>query len=817
MTTSERWRRVQELCEALEGTADPREWDARLCKLEPADASIRAEVIALLEAVREEEAVRLATGGVVADPAPSGPEGLPGLALHEVLGAGGSSTVYRAVRTVGHASQSVAVKVFHSGRGSHPEQKRRFVREQRILAALTHPAIVRLLDAGVSEGGSGQPYLVMELAEGEPITQYCDRMRLGLRERIQLLWTVCDAVAAAHRRLVVHLDLKPSNILVTPAGEVKLLDFGTAQLMDEAAELAVTSQMTPLYASPERLRGEAASVACDVYSLGLILYECLSGGWPFAGRSSILGVAERAAGATAIRPLEAQVTAEAAEFRGGLAAAKVRSELEGDLSAICAKALAYDAADRYGAVSELADDLRRYLDGHPVAAHPSQGWTYRAGKFLRRHRWSVTAAALLAMVIGTAGGYSYVQSRKAAREAERALITRNFVIGILSMATSDSSAEKGMSLRKFLEIAERRVNAELKHEPLIAADLEIALANAYIGDGDAADADRLLDSGYKRVEGKPGGYSRQAHILVRRGFFRYLAGKRQEAEGLTRDAIRRWEAQPREFSPELASETLLQAWRNLNYLNPGTREGLLYLRRALELAPGDDQPSFGFWRTQGQIALASAYLTSEFQPQEAYRFIGQAIAKLREDPAESSELGLALLFQTMAARYLGKFAEEEATAREMVAISTRLTGPDSQATVTNAAHWAMSLADLGRFDEAYTEAIRLLEAKRKFHPKRASTLLWTNLHPAAYSACRLRKFGECEALAREALETLGPSPDPNDYRYHDGRAILGLALAGQGKGGEARVLIESSLRFNAGRNRVLPYAGLLAETLARIR
>jgi serine/threonine-protein kinase len=817
MTASERWRRVQGLCEALEGTVDPREWDARLRELEPADASIRAEVIALLEAVREEEAVRLATGEVVADPAPLGPEGLPGLDLHEVLGAGGSSTVYRAVRTVGQASQSVAVKVFHAGRGSHPEQKRRFVREQRILAALTHPAIVRLLDAGVSEGGSGQPYLVMELAEGEPITQYCDRMRLGLRERIQLLLTVCDAVAAAHRRLVVHLDLKPSNILVTPAGEVKLLDFGTAQLMDEAAELAVTSQMTPLYASPERLRGEAASVACDVYALGLILYECLSGGWPFTGRRSILGVAERAAGTTEIRPLAEQATAEAAELRGGLTAERARSELAGDLAAICAKALAFDAAERYGSVADLADDLRRYLDGHPVSAYPSQGWPYRAGKFLRRHRWSAAVAGVFALVIAAAAAYSFAQTRRAAEEAERTLITRNFLIGILSMATSDASAEKGMSLRKFLEIAERRVHSELKREPLIAVDLDIALANAYIGDGDAVGANRLLAEATRKVRGIPGGYARQAYILTRRGFFEYLAGKRSEAEATTREAIRMWEARQTEFTPEWASEVLLQAWRNLNYLNPGTREGLPYLHRALELSPGDGRPTFGFWRTQGEISLASAYLTSEFRPQEAYRLVKQAVSKLRDDPAENSELAIALLYQTMAARYLGKFEEEESAAREMVAISSRLTGPDSQSTVTNAAHWAMSLADLGRFEEAYTEAIRLLAAKRKFHPKRGSTLLWTNLHPAAYAACRLRKFGECEALASEALKTLGPSPDPNDYRYHDGRAILGLALAGQGRGAEARPLIEEAVRFNAGRNRVLPYAQLLTETLARVR
>ncbi len=310
-TAGERWRRVQALCETLEVVPSSSRLE-RLRALEP-DADIQRETIALLRALDDEARERREHR--VADPA-ADPVSLPaeigGVRIEARIGTGGSGDVYRGVRRTNGAEQIVAIKQFHSHRAG-PDDLERFAREQRMLAALTHPAIVRFFDAGLS--ADGRPYLVMELAEGWPIVQFSDDRQLGLADRLALFLIVCDAVQSAHERLILHLDLKPSNVIVTREGHVKLVDFGTAKLADPSLELTRTEPLTVQYASPERLRGEPVSVACDVYSLGLILCELLSGGWPYARRESIVAIAERAAGTAPLVPLARLVTADAARRR----------------------------------------------------------------------------------------------------------------------------------------------------------------------------------------------------------------------------------------------------------------------------------------------------------------------------------------------------------------------------------------------------------------------------------------------------------------------------------------------------------------------
>ena len=285
--SQQRWERVQALCAALDGV--PSSDHVAFLEAREADAGVREEALALFAASQaEQEASRRllpAMADVVTLPPAIGNVEISGL-----LGSGGSGVVYRGVRHVNGVSQPVAVKRLHAHRLG-PEHQARFEREQRMLAAVTHPGIVRWLDGGFSGGSS---YLTMELVEGEPITTYCDRQRLGVADRLKLMADVCEAVQSAHQHLIVHLDLKPSNILVTVGGQAKVLDFGTAKLMDDTGALTATQQLTPLYASPERLRGGDVSIACDVYSLGLVLFELLAGAWPFAGRESIVAVAERA-------------------------------------------------------------------------------------------------------------------------------------------------------------------------------------------------------------------------------------------------------------------------------------------------------------------------------------------------------------------------------------------------------------------------------------------------------------------------------------------------------------------------------------------
>lgn len=417
----ERWRRVQELFEQLEGI-EPSERHSFLAANEP-DDGVRREALALLEAARLEAAetsrLRLAAGLAESLPGP-----LANLTLLAPLGSGGFSTVYSAIRHVNGTEQPVAVKLFHAHHAG-PEARRRFEREQRVLASLNHPGIVRFLDAGSTP--AGQPYLVMEKVDGCHITEHADRNRLGIEGRIGLIAGACRALEEAHRHLLVHLDLKPSNVLVAASGEVKLLDFGTAKLLDDTTGAAThTQQLTPLYASPERLRGEPGSVGSDIYSLGLVLYELLCGGWPYQDRASMAAILARAEGNQTLQPLARACTAEAAAARR-TTLERLRRELEGDLQAICAKALAHDPRERYGSVGEFLDDLLRYLDGKPVLAHPP-GVVYRTRKFLHRNAKSVVLGAAAAAVLLTAGGYAWRERMQGLQRIQEARAMASYLL-----------------------------------------------------------------------------------------------------------------------------------------------------------------------------------------------------------------------------------------------------------------------------------------------------------------------------------------------------------------------------------------------------
>ncbi|MGH9722818.1 MAG: serine/threonine-protein kinase, partial [Bryobacteraceae bacterium] len=371
----ERWRRVDELFQSaavLEGEARVAYLD-RQCA---GDASLRADLEALLaEDERSDRRIRGAIAFAAAEPAP--PHIGPYRVL-SVIGEGGMGTVYLACRDDQQFEKQVAIKVAGAGVRFAGETARvRFLLERQILASLDHPNIAGLLDGGVTE--TGLPYLVMEYVSGTPITVYCTDRQLPLRERLRLFLRVCSAVEYAHRRLVVHRDLKPSNILVGENGEPKLLDFGIAKLLDPAgaadAPPTAAGFFTPDYSSPEQMRGETVTVAADVYSLGLILFEMLTG--------------RRARTVSRCTPdeIERAIT-EAETLRAGA----------GDLDNIVAMALRRETERRYSSVEQLAEDIRRYLDGRAVRAHKDT-LRYRTMKFVKRNRWPVAAMAMVAAAL----------------------------------------------------------------------------------------------------------------------------------------------------------------------------------------------------------------------------------------------------------------------------------------------------------------------------------------------------------------------------------------------------------------------------------
>jgi non-specific serine/threonine protein kinase/serine/threonine-protein kinase len=421
--TPERWGEIKAVLAGVLET-DASERSATLDRLCHDDAELRREVEALLSFETKADAVLnsvVAPGAALRTETPA-PSAIGPYRVLREIGHGGMGVVYLGERADGQFRKQVAIKLITSGRHD-AGLERRFRRERQILAQLEHSGIARLLDGGSTE--EGQPYFIMEYIEGQGLLEYCDSHKLGVTERLRLFREVCDAVAYAHRQLIVHRDLKPGNILVTAQGTPKLLDFGLGQVLEagEGAEEITQAgfpMMTPAYASPEQARGEPYTVSSDVYSLGVILYELLAGRRPYkvpTGSYIELARVISEEEPVALGQAAGSGTAEAAELRSSTPE-RLRRRLSGDLERIVAKALAKDARLRYGGVPELADDLRRHLDGRPVKARPAT-LRYRAGKLLRRHRVMLPAVAAALVLILSFAAATWWEARRAERRFQQ--------------------------------------------------------------------------------------------------------------------------------------------------------------------------------------------------------------------------------------------------------------------------------------------------------------------------------------------------------------------------------------------------------------
>jgi tetratricopeptide (TPR) repeat protein len=406
--TPERWHQVRDILYA----ASQLQGGVRLQYLSEScaeDTALREEVERLLSALDK-------SNGFL-EPESRGPLDTRALRIGPYLilghaGRGGMGVVYHAVRDDEYR-QEVAIKLVRAGMETD-FLIARFRLERQALALLNHPNIARLLDGGTTP--DGLPYLVMEWVEGQPITEYCQSHHPGLRERLQLFLNIGDAVEHAHRNLVVHRDLKPSNILITTEGRPKLLDFGIAKIYSQepdneplTATLAGTRLLTPDYASPEQVRGDVVSTATDVYSLGAVLYEILTGSRPLKLDNRAPQEIERMV--CTQEPLPPSAT-------NGVAAILER-DLRGDLDNIVLKALQKEPQRRYGSVNQFCEDIRRYLEGHPVLARKDT-LLYRAGKFARRHRAGVVAAALAFTAVLAGAAATLWEARVAVEQRGRA-------------------------------------------------------------------------------------------------------------------------------------------------------------------------------------------------------------------------------------------------------------------------------------------------------------------------------------------------------------------------------------------------------------
>ncbi len=472
---AESWRRVEQVLD-LVLTSERAEWPRILDDTCGGDTELRREVEALLDQVSRADGFLESPPAAAAAAAVEERLGSADLETGRRLGAfrlirpagrGGMSRVFLAERADGLYEQQVAVKLLRADLDSEIDRGR-FAAERRILASLNHPNIARLLDGGVTE--EGRPYLVLEYVDGQPIDRYCEERGLGARERLSLFATVADATAYAHRNLVVHRDLKPSNILVTAAGEVKLLDFGLAKLVDPGAGagLQPTTRtgyrwMTPEFAAPEQIRGEPVTTLTDVYQLGVVLYQLLTGRLPFADSASLHELERAVLGTEPPAP------------------SSLRPALRGDLDAIVLQAMHKVPERRYPSVEALLDDLRRFGNRLPVRARRDTAG-YRLRRFVGRHRGAVAAGAAALLALLAATGFSIEQMREARRQRDQATedaqraTAMSEVLDVLA-GEQRRAGSRTLTPAERIELTTQVVQSQYREHPWLVVDVMVALAN----------------------------------------------------------------------------------------------------------------------------------------------------------------------------------------------------------------------------------------------------------------------------------------------------------------------------------------------------
>lgn len=676
--------------------------------------------------------------------------------LLSLLGRGGMAEVWLAERADGEFDSRAALKLVRPDLGSEAIVSG-FLRERRILARLAHPGIARLLDGGRSR--TGEPYFVLEHVDGTPITDWCVARGLSLEERLRLMIEVCEAVDHAHRSLVVHRDLKPSNVLVDSSGHPKLLDFGIARLLApepggaglvglvESGATCVgasrfdTQAFTPGYAAPEQIRGEPITTAADVYALGILLYELLTGEKPFprAGRS-LPGLLEEIATETFEPPsVRLRRSAGAASFDRRLAA-----RLEGDLDAIVAMALAREPERRYAGAAALAGDLQRFLDRRPVRAREAT-LRYRASRFVRRHRLAVAAAALAVLSLLGGLGVALWQARVARAEAQRSERAFDFLVEMFESLDPERARGKAVTPATLLAAGIRRVDRELAHEPALQAEMLDLLATLHRKIGLLAEGRVLAERSLalrRRLFGESSAEAAQS--LVTLGWIRLDQGEAVAARALLERAVA-------DLERTQGTDSLAAA---------DAREPLLEA-----LFVGD--------------SAASALPVAEHRLAAYRRLLGDAHEKT----------GLSWNDRGVLLEALGRTNEAEADFRKsLVVLGSRLPADDPRLAYPHH-NLGSLLLDRGRTAEAERELRTAYELRRRVlgdrHPETAMTLGFL-----ARALVDWMQYEPAEAAARQVVEVLA---DKDQFGVASARLLLAQILLYQERHAESLAPFEQGI------------------------
>lgn len=752
--TLDHWQHIEELFHAA--LAVPAgERDAYLLDICP-DAQVRTEVDRLLNAHTRAKGF-LRTDSVVATDATDESEMLGRrigpYQLDEYVASGGMGAVYRAVRADQEYEQQVAIKLVNRWLVT-PLVRRRFVRERQTLANLEHPGITRLLDGGTTE--EGIPYLVMDYVAGQSIDAYCDECSLTTAHRLRLFCEVCDVVAYAHRNLVVHRDLKPGNILITEDGRIKLLDFGIAKLLapgpDAAAENATLQPLralTPQYASPEQIRGEPVTTTADVYSLGVVLYELLTGRQPYrlTGRTTyqdertICETDPELPSDAVMRDIDGDADGEDGRRGRNLPEPpdRLRQRLRGDLDAIVMKAMQKQPALRYESVAALAEDVKRHLDGEPVRARRhSPG--YRTAKFVRRNLVAVSATALVVfslVVGGVAISIGLVREARAHRlaqdEAAEAAAISQFLNEMLSSVDPGRDG-RDVRVAEVLARAADDVGSRFEDRPEVEAALRTTIGQSYRALGMLKPAEAQLDKALALREMHRGtDHHETLESLNELGVLRIMQGDLPAAEQLLQRALesgRRRGGQDDELM--LSTLSSLAGLRNVQGRLPEAEEILRQLLDVQRRTLGDVHPT-------------------------TIRTI--------------HNLGLVLHRQD-------KDEQAEHYCRWALALHMEAHGADHVHTIRAKGNLATLLMERGALDEAEPPLLDALEGGRRLlgehHPE---TINW--LHNVAALRRYQGRDAEALALARVALEAAEASLPAGHlkiarYRDHVGRCLTAL-------------------------------------------
>jgi eukaryotic-like serine/threonine-protein kinase len=728
-----------------------------------------------------------------------------------VLGRGGMGTVYLAERDDGHFHHRVALKVLRRGLDTD-DIVARFRAERQILASLSHPNIARVFDGGTTD--DGLPYFVMEPVEGVPITEYCDTNRLPIAARLALVERVAAAVEYAHRNLVVHRDLKPSNILVDRDGTVKLLDFGIAKVLgsdgDDVSPMTRVGvrAMTPEYASPEQVRGDAITTASDVYQLGALLYQLCAGVKPHSVRGGTgavpnEGVEPPSAAVRRVAVEDGPSPDDIARLRR-TDPRRLQARLRGDLDTIILMALRYDPDRRYPTVQQLSGDLARYRAGRTIMARPDTA-LYRASRFLRRNGpWVAAGTALAASLVALtlvsvrAAAASAEQARALTAERDRAEaeggkaaeVTR-FLVSLFT-AGDPMHPTAPLTVRELVDRGAARIEADVASAAIQAQLMEV-VGTVYRRLGDGDEAERFLESALRlHRDLDPPDSGAAASAMVALAQLLRDRGAYREAADLYREALDLQLATHEAQEPVTAGVKHGLALVLLEVDELDEAEGLF--RDALEVYRANPAFTDGF---DLSITLTSlgGLLTRRGDHAGAEPLLREAVDVRRQllgddHPRTAVALNnLARAYQAQA-----RYDEAEPLLRESLEIRRRALGADHPEVATALNNLALGLVQTGRYDEAEPLHLESLALRRRAHGDRHPAVATALINLSDVSMGR-GSPAEAESRLREAIAILVPSRGPGHTVVGQARARLGAALAAQGRVDEARAELAEALEI----------------------